>query len=97
MAFQEVESWLESAGDKQWLAQVYGPNGEQLHEFDDIGTGEPYSVAERAVADYFTSDLQSSVGMLAETIRVMVFHVSGASFGPIEVETSLETVASREI
>jgi hypothetical protein len=95
--FQSAEDWLATAGQNTWLATVHGPDGSDLYQNSYTGVSTPYAIAERAALEYFTSDIVLNAQMLAETLRVVVIHSSGSAFGPIGVETSLETIADQEI
>jgi hypothetical protein len=92
-----VAEWLENTDENTWLATVYGPDDVEVYQCTDAGVETPYAIAERAVLRYFTADMVLHAKMLAETLRVEVVHSTGATFGPIEVETSLETIAKREL
>jgi|GEM_PF-4259828 len=94
---ESVEAWLQSTAENTWQATVYGPDDAAIYQCTDAGSATPYAIAERAVLRYFTSDIVLHAEMLAETLRVEVVHSSGAAFGPIAVETSLETIATQEI
>lgn len=96
-AFQPIEDWLANTDENTWLSTVYGPDDAELFQLVDSGSATPYAIAERAVLMYFTADIVMNARMLAETLRVVVVHSSGATFGPIAVETSLETIATAEI
>jgi len=98
-AFLPIEDWLATTDANAWLATVYGPDDTELFQFQSTDTMSvtPYVIAERAVLAYFTADIVLNAKMLAETLRVLVAHSSGSIFGPIAVETSLETIATQEI
>ena len=93
----ESDEWIGNTDENTWLATIYGPDDTAIYQCTDAGSATPYAIAERAVLRYFTSDIVMNAKMLAETLRVEVVHSSGAAFGPIAVETSLETIATQEI
>lgn len=93
----DIDAWLEDAPPNSWLAIVYDQKGNAIHQSIETGRCKPFDIAERAVAMFFTSDIVLNARMLSETLLVLVVHSSGSVFGPIAVETSLETIAVSEI